>query len=205
MMDPASPDSSHEIEKQSLSILLADDEAPVIEMMSAMLNSFGHKVVATASNGPDAIRLAEETKPDLIILDVGMPGMDGIVTAEQILNKQSVPIIIVTGVTRDEALERAGRLEIQSYLIKPFSKEQFHSAIRLAVVRHHNSQSAQHKIQELTSEIEVSKIINRAVELLIGKFGIDRAEAMEKLEAAAQARSCSVADAAKAISATLGR
>jgi response regulator NasT len=170
-----------------------------------MLQSFGHKVIATATNGRDAIRLAGETKPDLVILDVGMPDMDGIAVAEQILAVQSVPIIMVTGVTRDEVLERAGKVEIQSYLIKPFSKEQLHSAIRLAVVRHHNSESARNKIAELTSEIEVSKIIGRAVELLIGKFGIDRAEAMEKLEAAAQARSCSVADAAKAISATLGR
>jgi response regulator NasT len=206
MTDPVIHDISPSgADKHSLSILLVDDEAPVVEMMSVMLQSFGHKVSATANNGLDAIRLAAEKKPDLIILDVGMPGMDGITVAEKILAVQSVPIIIVTGVTRDEAVDRASQLEIQSYLIKPFSKEQFQSAIRLAVVRHHNAQSAVKKIEELTSEIEMSKIINRAVELLIGKFGIDRSEAMEKLEAAAQARSCSVADAAKAISATLGR
>ena len=206
MMDSANTDKAPSgTDKQSLSILLADDEAPVLDMMTAILKSFGHKVIASAGNGPDAIRLADETQPDLVILDVGMPGMDGISVAEKILAKRSVPIVIVTGVTKDEAIERAGKLAIQSYLIKPFSKEQLHSAIRLAVVRHHNSQTDRNKIAELTSEIEISKIINRAVELLIGKFGIDRSEAMEKLEAAAQARSCSVADAAKAISATLGR
>jgi len=206
MMDPATSDSaSSGPVKQSLSILVVDDEAPVVEMMSAMLQSFGHQVVATAGSGRDAIRLAAEKKPDLIILDVGMPDLDGIEVAKQILASQSVPIIMVTGVTRDEVLERAGLVQIQSYLIKPFSKEQFHSAIRLAVIRHHNSLTDKNKIAELTTEIEVSKIISRAVELLIGKFGIDRTEAMEKLEAAAQARSCSVADAAKAISATLGR
>ena len=206
MMDPVIHDSAPSgVDKQSLSILLVDDEESVIEMMSAVLQGFGHKIVATAGNGLEAIRLAAEKQPDLIIMDVGMPGMDGITVAEKILAVQSVPIIIMTGVTREEAMDRASQLEIQSYLIKPFGKEQLQSAIRLAVVRHHNSQAARKKIEELTDEIEMSKIISRAVELLIGKFGIDRSEAMEKLEAAAQARSCSVAEAAKAISTTLGR
>ena len=191
--------------RKPLAIMLADDEAPVIEMLSTMLTSFGHNVAGVANNGPDAIRLAAELKPDLIIMDVGMPGMDGVTVAEQILAAQSVAVIMVTGVTREEIVERASRLQIQSYLIKPFSKEQLQSAIRLAMVHHHNARESAKKIKELTSEIEVSKIINRAVELLIGKFGIDRSEAMEKLEAAAKARSCSVSDAAKAISATLGR
>ena len=186
MTDPALPESAAaQAGKQPLSILLVDDETPVVEMMTAILENFGHKVVAVANNGADAIRLAGENKPDMIILDVGMPGMDGITVAEQILAKQSVPIIIVTGVTKDTVLERAGKLDIQSFLIKPFSKEQLHSAIRLAMVHHHNLVAARNKIEELTR--------------------IDRVEAMEKLEAAAQARSCPVADAAKAISATLGR
>lgn len=206
MSAPANSDSaSSEAGNKRLSILVVDDEKPMVEMMSTLLESFGHKVLAVADNGPDAIRLAIEKKPDLIILDIGMPGMDGIAVAEKILAGQSVPIIIVTGITREELVDRASKLEIQSYLVKPFSKEQFQSAITLAMVRHQNARLAIKKIEELTGEIETSKIINRAVELLIGKFGIDRAEAMEKLEAAAGARSCSIVDAAKAISATLSR
>lgn len=188
-----------------LSILIADDESLILSLLGTMLQSMGHNVVARAQNGREAIRLASEHKPDLIILDVGMPDMDGLAAAEQILAEYSVPIIIGTGITQNEILERAGKLEIQSYLIKPFRKEQLVTAIRLAMARHHSMQAAKTKIAELTSEIEVIKIVNHAVELLIGKFGIDRIEAMEKLEAAAQARSCSVTEAAKAISATLGR
>jgi CheY-like chemotaxis protein len=113
MMDPVIYESAPSgADKQGLSILLVDDEAAVIEMMSTILQGFGHKIAATAGNGLDAIRLAAEKQPDLIILDVGMPGMDGIAVAEKILAVQSVPIIIVTGVTREEAVDRASQLEV---------------------------------------------------------------------------------------------
>jgi len=204
MKASTSETASEQTPKQQLSILIVDDETPMLELMSAMLQSFGHTVVARATSGEEAVRLARELRPDLIILDVGMPGMDGVTAAEQILSERSVPIIIETGIAQEEAIDRASKLDIQSYLIKPFRKEQLQTSVRLAMVRHHKTQSAKQKIAELKGEIEVGKIVNRAVELLIGKFGIDRAEAMEKLEAAAQARSCSITDAAKAISATLG-
>jgi len=203
-MKPTSLDrSSEQTTKQHLSILIVDDESSVLDMLTVILNSFGHEVIARASKGADAIRMAREHQPDLIILDVGMPDMDGITVAEQILAEQSVPIIIETGLTEEELVERASRLDIQSFLIKPFGKEQLQATIRLAMSRHRESQAAKNTIAQLTGELEATRTINNAVELLIQKFGIDRAEAMEKLEAAAKARSCSVTDAAKAISATL--
>jgi len=191
-------------EKPSLSILVADDEPPFVDMMAIMLKSVGHKVVATARSGPEAIRLAEAKNPDLIVMDIGMPGMDGITAAEQILARQSVPIIIVTGTTRDEAMNRIGRLKIQTCLIKPFSKEQLRSAITLAMIGHYNTELAMKKIDELNREIERSKTISDAVKWIVEEFGVDPAHAMEQIQAAARERSCSVEEAAQGITATHG-
>ena len=141
--------------KPALSILIADDEIPFTDMMLIMLKSVGHKVVATARNGPDAIRMAEFCEPDLILMDIGMPGMDGITAAEKILAKKSVPIIILTGTALDETMDRIGPLEIQSCLIKPFSKEQLRSAIRLAMIRHQTSKPQ--KPTELPEDIQLTK------------------------------------------------
>jgi response regulator NasT len=203
-MDTSS-DSSPQSLKRHLSILIVDDEKSVVDLLTIMLQSLGHEVVAKAHSGADAIRLASEHQPDLIILDISMPDMDGLDVAEKILAERSVPIIIGTGVTREEFVDRASRMNIQSYLIKPFRKEQLQSSIRLAMVRHHNAHSSKVKIEELTNELAVTKAVDRAVELLISKFGIDRTEAMEKIEAAAKVRSCSIAEAAKAIGVTLAR
>ena len=173
-------------------------------MMAIMLKSVGHKVVATARTGPEAIRLAEAKKPDLIVMDIGMPGMDGITAAEQILAHQSVPIIIVTGTTRDEAMNRIGRLKIQTCLIKPFSKEQLRSAITLAMIGHYNTESAMKKIDELSHEIERSKTISNAVKLLVEKTGVDPSQAMEQIQTSARERASSVEEAAQVINSTLG-
>ena len=204
-MDTSSDSKPSQPFKQHLSILLVDDEQNVTELLSVMLESLGHEVVGKALNGEDAIRIAREQQPDLVIMDINMPGMDGIEVAEKILSERSVAIMLITGVTKEELVDRASKLNIQSYLIKPFSKDQLQSSLRLAMVRHYNSHTARIKIQQLTTELEVTKAVDRAVELLIAKFGIDRSEAMEKLEAAAKVRSCSLADAARAISVTLSR
>ncbi|MEI8340984.1 MAG: response regulator [Verrucomicrobiota bacterium] len=120
-----------------LSILIAEDAVPSLEMLEFILKSFGHKVVAKAKNGEEAIRLAKKHRPDLIILDIDMPDMDGLEAAEQILAERNVPIIIATGITRDEALVRASKLNIQSYLIKPYRNLQIETSISLAMIRHH--------------------------------------------------------------------
>jgi len=123
-------------DQSSLSILIADDEPSFTNLLMIMLKSMGHKVVATARNGHEAIQLAETKGPDLILMDIGMPGIDGITAAEKILAKKSLPIIIITGTLLNETMDRIGPMKIESCLIKPFSKEQLRSAIGLAMIRH---------------------------------------------------------------------
>jgi response regulator NasT len=187
----------------SLSVLVADDEPLMVELISRTLRGLGHEVIASADNGQAAVDLALKHRPDLIILDYVMPEIDGIEAAELILAEMSVPILLSTGRSDDATLHRARKANIQAYLVKPFHKEQLKTAVTMALAHHHAMLSAQAKIAALQNELEVVKTVDLAAELLMEKFRIDRKEALEKLETAARARTCSLVDAAKAIATTL--
>jgi len=101
-----------------------------------MLQGFGYNVVADVKTGREAVNLAHKLNPDLIILDIGLPDMDGLDAAVQILSNRSVPIIIGTGISREDVLERASALNIHSYLIKPFRSLQLQTSIRMAMIHH---------------------------------------------------------------------
>ena len=184
----ASSEASEDREVKKLSVLIADDEERVVNILTISLKSLGHEVISVSDNGEDAVTLAREKKPDLIILDIDMPRLDGVDAAKRILAESSVPIIISSGRTDPETLQRARKLNIQAYLVKPFSRAQLNSAITMAVAQYQTLLTAKMKIAELTDEIRVVKSVDLAVELLMEKFRIDRREALEKLEAAARAR-----------------
>ena len=187
----------------SLSVLVADDEMRMLHLLSVTLKSLGHEVVGSADNGADAVELAAQHQPDLIILDLEMPRMDGFEAAERILAAASVPIIISTGKSDCESLGRAQNLDIQAYLVKPFSKAQLNSSISVALSQHQKLLSARVKIAALTNEIELVKAVDLATSLLMEKFRIDRKEALEKLETAARVRNNTLAEVSKAMIATL--
>lgn len=187
----------------SLSVLVADDEMRMLHLLSVTLKSLGHEVVGSADNGVDAVELAARHQPDLIILDLDMPKMDGFDAAQKILESSSVPIIISTGTSHAESLSRAQNLDIQAYLVKPFSKAQLNSSISVALSQHQKLLAARVKIAALSNEIELVKAVDLAVTLLMEKFRIDRKEALEKLETAARVRNNTLADVAKAMIATL--
>ena len=137
-----------------LSILLTEDDADVARYLTTVLKSLGHKVVAVAANGEQAVKMAHELKPKLVIMDIDLPGMNGIVAAGKILEEQSVPIIISTGRTDTEALESTRELNIQAFLIKPFSAVQLKSAIAVAMSQHRMQSQARQKITELSGALE---------------------------------------------------
>jgi two-component system, response regulator PdtaR len=187
----------------SLSVVVVDDEPLMVELLSRTLKDLGHETVATGSDGLEAVELARKHRPDLIVIDYAMPNMDGMEAAETIIKELSIPIVLSTGRTDDTTLQRAKKADIHSYLVKPFHREQLKTAITMAMVRHHEKLSAAAKIAELQDELIVVKAVDLAASLLMEKFRIDRRDAIEKLETAARARSCSLLDAAKAVAATL--
>jgi len=137
-----------------LSILLTEDDVDVARYLTTVLKSLGHKVAAVAPDGLAAVKLAEELRPDLIIMDIDLPGMNGVAAARKILEKQSIPIIISTGRTDAEALESTREMNIQAFLIKPFSAVQLKSAIAVALSQHRMQRQAREKISELSGALE---------------------------------------------------
>ena len=187
----------------ALSVMVVDDEPMMVELLSRTLKDLGHDTVATGQDGLQAVELARKHQPDLIVIDYAMPNMDGMDAAEIIMKELAIPIVLSTGRTDDTTLQRARKADIHSYLVKPFHREQLKTAITMAMVRHHEKLASAAKIAELQSELTVVIAVDHAASLLMEKFRIDRRDAIEKLETAARARSCSLLDAAKAVSATL--
>jgi AmiR/NasT family two-component response regulator len=190
---------------KALTVVVVDDEPLMVELLSRTLRDLGHETVATGRDGLQAVELARKHHPDLIVIDYAMPNMDGMEAAEMIIKEMSIPIVLSTGRTDDNTLQRARKADIHSYLVKPFHREQLKTAITMAMVRHREKLASEAKIAELQNELTVVKAVDLAASLLMEKFRIDRSDAIEKLEMAARARSCSLLDAAKAISATLTR
>ncbi len=175
----------------------------MVELLSRTLKDLGHEIVATGSDGLQAVDLARKHQPDVIVIDLAMPNMDGMEAAEIIMKELGIPIVLSTGRTDDATLQRARKADIHAYLVKPFHREQLKTAITMAIVRHHEKLATAAKIAELQSELAVVKAVDLAASLLMEKFRIDRRDAIEKLETAARARSCSLLDASKAVAATL--
>jgi DNA-binding NarL/FixJ family response regulator len=135
--------------QSDLSILLTEDDADVARYLTTVLRSLGHRVVAVANDGLEAVHLANELNPDLVIMDIDLPSMDGVTAAGKILEQNSVAVIISTGRADNEVLERAQSLSIQAYLIKPFSAIQLKSAIAMSMSQYLQQDQAQRKISEL--------------------------------------------------------
>jgi response regulator NasT len=187
----------------SLNVLVVDDEPLMVELLSRTLKDLGHETIATGSDGLQAVEMARKHQPDLMIIDYAMPNMDGMEASEVIMKEMAIPIVLSTGRTDDATLQRARKADIHSYLVKPFHREQLKTAITMAVVRHHEKLASEAKINELQNELSVVKAVDLAASLLMEKFRIDRRDAIEKLETAARARSCSLLDASRAVAATL--
>lgn len=141
-----------------LSILLTEDDVDVARYLTTVLKSLGHQVAAVASDGVQAVQLASELKPDLVIMDIDLPGINGAVAARKILETQSIPLIISTGRTDAEALESTRELNIQAFLIKPFSAVQLKSAIAVALCQHQMQSRARQKIDELSGALEAAQL-----------------------------------------------
>ena len=133
-----------------LSILLTEDEPEVARYMATVLKVLGHRVVAVAHEGHEAVELALQLSPDLVIMDIDLPKMNGVTAARKILERTSVPVIICTGRSDNDALASLRELNVQAYLNKPFSAVQLKSAIAITLAQYDLHDRARRKILELS-------------------------------------------------------
>src|ERR687890_1266222 len=145
--------------------------------LAEMLTEQGYEVVGQAGDGARAIELAEELRPDLVILDVKMPVLDGIAAAERIAGARIAPVVILTAFSQRDLVERARDAGAMAYLVKPFSKSDLVPAIEMAVSRYAELQQLEAEVAGLTERLETRKSVDRAKAVLQERLGLSEPEA----------------------------
>lgn len=146
--------------------MIAEDEALIRLDLKEMLQEEGYEVVGEAGDGEAAVRLATELKPDLVILDVKMPVLDGISAAERISSERIAPVVILTAFSQRELVKRATEAGAMAYLVKPFTKADLVPAIEMAVSRYDEIRALEAEVSTLTERLETRKVVDRAKGLL---------------------------------------
>jgi len=178
-------------------ILVAEDETIIRLDLVEMLTEAGYEVIAQAENGAVAVELAKQHKPDLAILDVKMPEMDGITAAEQII--VLAPVLMLTAFSQRELVERARDAGVMAYVVKPFSINNLVPAIEIAISRHKQMKSLETEVADIYERLETRKVIDRAKGILMKAMNLSEPESFSWIQKTAMDRRISMKEVANAI------
>jgi response regulator NasT len=181
----------------SVRILVAEDEAIIRMDLIEMLQGAGYEVVAAASNGQEAIDLAVEHKPDLAILDVKMPVLDGISAAAKII--EIAPVLMLTAFSQKELVERARDAGVMAYVVKPFTIGDLMPAIEIAISRHRQMKTLATEVADLHDRLETRKIIDKAKGILMSALSLSEPQAFSWIQKAAMDRRLTMKEVALAV------
>ena len=186
-------------------ILVAEDETIIRLDLVEMLQRAGLDVCAEARDGEEAVRLAREHEPDLAIMDVKMPNLDGIEAARRILDERPIPIVMLTAYGQDELVSRALEAGVFGYLVKPFREQDLLPAIRTARARHEELTALREQADSLAEALAARKAIERAKGLLMERESLTEQEAFARLRKASQVSGRPMKVVAEAVVATFDR
>ncbi len=167
---------------QATRIIVAEDEAIIRLDLKELLEEEGFDVIAETGRGDDAVELVREHRPDLAILDIKMPGLDGLSAARQITSERLSAVLILTAFSQRDLVEQARDAGAMSYIVKPFQKSDLIPAIELAIGRHAEVQSLEDDISDLAERLEARKAIDRAKGVLMDDHGMREAQAWRFLQ-----------------------
>jgi len=186
-------------EKTASRILIAEDNAKTRLFLKNQLELLGFNVVAAVPNGAEAVKLVPELKPDLVIMDIKMPKMDGIEAAKEISSKGLMPIILITGMSSDEFATQAIEAGVFAYLVKPITKKQLEPAIKIALARYDQFKSLKTEVSDLKDAIETRKLVERAKGILMKRCNISEDDAFKLLQTHSQKENKKMKDVAENI------
>jgi len=184
---------------KSLRVLITDDDGLTLMVARKILTAMGHTVVGEAGDGQQAVALASDTNPDLIILDIRMPKMDGLEAARVIQSQRPTPIIILSAHTESGLGSEAAGAGANAYLVKPFTGEQLKPAIELALANFEKSRELEAKLQQMNEALESRKVVERAKGILMRQTGMDEEAAYLKLQKTARNENRKLVEVARAI------
>ncbi len=180
-------------------MVIAEDEALIRLDLKEMLEEDGYAVVGEAGDGESAVKLATELRPDLVILDVKMPVLDGISAAERIVSERIAPCLILTAFSQRDLVERARDAGAMAYLVKPFTKGDLVPAIEMAVSRHEEIAALEKEVTTLSDRLETRKLVERAKGLLMAQHGWTEPQAFRWIQKASMDRRLSMRQVAQIV------
>ncbi|WP_406316865.1 response regulator [Streptosporangium sp. NBC_01639] len=180
-------------------VVIAEDEALIRLDLKEMLEEDGYAVVGEAGDGETAVKLAVEHRPDLVILDVKMPVLDGISAAEQIVSQRIAPCLILTAFSQRDLVERARDAGAMAYLVKPFTKSDLVPAIEMAVSRHEELAALEREVGSLSERLETRKLVERAKGRLMDQHGWSEPQAFRWIQKASMDRRLSMRQVAQVV------
>jgi response regulator NasT len=180
-------------------ILIADDDAVIRLDLKNMLESMGHTVVGEADNGEAAVFMARNLKPDLIVLDIMMPKMNGLEAAEYIAKERLGPVMLLTAYSDVPMIEQANRAGVLAYLVKPFRQQELQPAIEIAITRYREMMALEGVAHLANDQLETNRIIGRAKRILMEKHTVGDQEAYRRLTAQSLATNRTLREISEAI------
>lgn len=174
------------VKEKANKVLIAEDNSKTRLFLKNQLELLGYEVVAAVSNGQAAVDTFSELNPNLVIMDVKMPEMDGIDAAKAITAKGPIPIILITGLSSDEMAAKAIEAGVFAYLVKPVTKKQLEPAIKLALARYSEFKSLKTEVKDLKDAIETRKVVERAKGILMKRCNISEEDAFKLLQTHSQ-------------------
>jgi len=185
--------------KPSLRVVVAEDEALIRLDLVEMLTEAGYEVVGQAGDGEAAISITEKEKPDLVVMDVKMPKLDGISAAERIANQRIAPVVILTAFSQRDLVERARDAGAMAYLTKPFTIDDLMPAIELAVSRFQEIKHLDAEVADLQDQLKARKLIEKAKGILMKNLKITEPEAFKWMQKTAMDKRRSMTDVAQLV------
>lgn len=163
-------------------VIIADDESVICMDLREMLNNLGYLVVGEAGDGRSAVSLARELRPDVVLMDIKMPDMDGIEAARILTEERIAPVVLLTAFSQRDLVERAREAGVVGYLVKPIKEDDLSPAIEVALTRFAEFRELEKEVDDLQDQLETRKLVDRAKGILMDRQQLSEAEAFRRIQ-----------------------
>lgn len=180
-------------------VIVADDESIVRMDLREMLESLGYLVVGEAGDGESAVHLSRELKPSIVIMDIKMPGMDGIEAGRILTEERIAPVLLLTAYSQQDLVDRAKEAGVMAYIVKPFHEADLAPAIEVALRRWNEFRSLEREVEDLKEALETRKLVDRAKGILMDTQGLSEADAFRRIQKTSMDQRKPMKDVAEAI------